>query len=89
MHAELTTPHGLTLMVTGHPCSDEYIPGKHSYFVVLNGIPQQDDLLTGFHEKLSEGATIHDPLAQGPWGNKFAMLTDKFNAVWFVNVKGA
>ena len=42
--------------------------------------------LTGYWEKLAEGATIVEPLTQAPWGDHFGMLTDRFGVGWMVNI---
>ena len=45
--------------------------------------------MTGYWEKLSEGAKIGEELAQAPWGDWFGMLTDQFGVDWMVNIDGA
>jgi PhnB protein len=44
--------------------------------------------LTGYWNKLSDGATVVMPLAKAPWGDSFGMLTDRFGVPWMVNISG-
>lgn len=39
-------------------------------------------------EALADGATIVEPMAQAPWGDRFGMLTDRFGVLWMVNIGG-
>ncbi|WGD38557.1 VOC family protein [Lysinibacter sp. HNR] len=85
MHAMLTTHSGLILMGADTPSSMPYNPGDN-YSISLSGPFEDDHDLTTYYEKLSEGATILQPLATAPWGDKFGMLTDKFGVTWLVNI---
>lgn len=86
MHAQLDTPNGFVLMAADTP------PGMPSGAIsgITISLSGHDDAeLTGYWEKLSDGATISAPLEAAPWGDKFGMLTDRFGVPWFVNVTGA
>ena len=82
MHGQITSPSGLVLMAADTPAHMEWSPGSNMA-VSLSG----DDLaeLTGYWEKLSEGATITAPFEVAPWGDTFGMLVDKFGTSWLVN----
>jgi PhnB protein len=83
MHGQLDTPSGFTLMVSDTPSSMEYKPAA-GMTVSLSG--DNDAELRGYWDKLSDGATIPQPLAKAPWGDSFGMLVDKFGTPWMVNI---
>ena len=43
----------------------------------------------GYGDKLSDGATITEPLKTAPWGDAFGICTDKFGVTWMVNIAAA
>ncbi len=83
MHAQLDTPAGFTLMVSDTPSSMPLSPGGN-VSISLSG--DADAELSGYWNKLSDGATILAPLELAPWGDKFGMLTDRFGITWLVNI---
>ena len=86
MHGMLISPTGLTLMGADTPDSMSYTPGDN-FSVSLSGEDAAE--LTGYWDKLSDGATITAPLMKAPWGDTFGMCTDKFGVSWLVNITGA
>jgi len=86
MHGMLTSPSGLVLMGADTPNSMAFNPGDN-YSVSLSG--EDDAELRGYWDKLSDGATITQPLTQAPWGDSFGMCTDKFGVSWLVNIAAA
>jgi len=44
------------------------------------------DEVTGSWERLSDGATIIEPLAASAWSAGFGMLTDRFGVTWTISV---
>lgn len=42
--------------------------------------------LTGYWERLADGATIVEPLAASAWSPGFGMLTDRFGVTWVLDV---
>ncbi|MFI5845411.1 VOC family protein [Catenuloplanes sp. NPDC051500] len=83
MHGQLETPAGMTLMVSDLPPDMEYKPGTN-VTVSLSG--DEAELLRGYWEGLSDGATVHTPLAMQMWGDEFGQLTDRFGIGWLVNI---
>ncbi len=83
MHGQLETSAGFTLMGADSPPGVPYNPGN-SFAVSLSG----DDLveLSGYWERLSDGATINVPLEKQMWGDEFGQLTDRYGVMWMVNV---
>jgi PhnB protein len=83
MHSQLTADSGITFMAADTPAGMEHRPGT-TMSMSLSG--DDDAELSGYFEKLSEGGTVHQPLAVAPWGDKFGMLTDRFGIDWMVNI---
>ncbi len=83
MHGQLETDHGFTLMVS------DVLPGMGDYqegtriSVSLSG---DDPVLRDFFEKLSEGGTVHTPLAKQMWGDEYGDFTDKYGVRWMVDL---
>jgi PhnB protein len=81
MHSQLTTENGFTLMGADTPSRVELSPNGS---ISLSGDDQ--GTLGSYWEKLSDGATIAEPLTVAPWGDSFGMLTDKYGVFWLVNI---
>ncbi|CAD5994033.1 VOC family protein [Agreia sp. COWG] len=86
MHAQLVAPGGLVFMGADTPNSMAYTPGSN-FSVSLSG--RDVDELTGFWQKLSDGADIYVPLEMAPWGDSFGQLRDRFGVSWMVNIGGS
>lgn len=86
MHGQLETPSGFTLMASDVPGHMDYAVGVNSFSVSLSGFAADAAELRGFWQKLSDEATIDQPLETAPWGATFGMLTDKFGIHWLVNI---
>ena len=87
MHSQLTAAAGFLLMGADVPSHMDYSRGVNDGSVSLSGDDEAE--LTGYWLKLSEGATVSQPLEKAPWGDSFGMLTDKFGITWLVNISGA
>lgn len=86
MHAALTVSESFVLMGADHPA---HVPGEPvPAQVSLAGAAEDEDQLRGWWTGLSEGATIHEELAQAPWGDTFGMLVDRFGTNWLMNISG-
>jgi len=83
MHAELRTDNGMMFMASDTPAHMKYTPGNN-FSMSLSG--DDEALLKGYWDKLSEGATITMPLDKAMWGDTFGMLTDKFGINWLVDI---
>jgi PhnB protein len=85
MHAMLVSENGFVLMGSDTP--DGMSRGSGSNISIsLSGDNEQE--LTAYWGRLSEGATVQEPLVMAPWGDTFGMLTDKFGVGWMVNIAG-
>lgn len=86
MHAMLTTPNGLVLMGADHPKAMGPYTHHGQEHVAISVSGDDDAELSGYFDKLNDGATNVMPLTVAPWGDKFGMLTDKFGMNWMVNI---
>lgn len=84
MHASLTAPT-ITFFASDTPKHMEINPGG-TIGMSLSGT--EEDELRGYWQKLSEGASVMQPLEKAPWGDIFGMLADKFGIEWMVNITG-
>ena len=87
MHSQLSTPAGFLLMGADVPSHMDYTHGVNDGSVSLSGDDEAE--LTGYWQKLTDGATVSQPLEKAPWGDSFGMLSDKFGITWLVNISGA
>jgi PhnB protein len=85
MHALLETENGFALMASDTPQSHTRVYGNN-VSISLSGDNSEE--LTSYWEKLSQGATILEPLVTAPWGDTFGMLKDQFGIEWMVNISG-
>ncbi len=83
MHSMLEADNGITFMAADTPNSMEYRPGNNMSMSLSSDNEQE---LRSYFNKLSEGATIREPLEKAPWGDTFGMLQDKFGIEWLVNI---
>ena len=87
MHAMLVADNGITLMA-----SDANDMGGFEYkkgtdiSISLSGDNEEE--LTGYYNKLSEGGNIVEPLKKASWGDTFGMFIDKYGIFWLVNITG-
>ena len=85
MHSQLTTAKGFTLMGSDTPQHMRQDgAGRGGFTVSLSGDDEAE--LTGYWEKLADGATVTAPLEKAPWGDTFGMCTDKYGVDWMVNI---
>jgi PhnB protein len=86
MHGQLETPAGFTLMASDVPSAMDWDRGTNGFSISLSGTAADDAELRGYWQKLSDGATIQQPLETAPWGAAFGMLADRFGVDWLVNI---
>jgi len=85
MHSQLTATNGMVLMGSDTPegMGMGYSPGTN-VSISLSGDNHAE--LSGYWEKLAQGASITIPLAPSPWNSTFGMLTDKFGIAWLMDI---
>jgi PhnB protein len=86
MHAMLRTPNDMMFMASDTPSRMEYKPGTN-FNMSISG--DEEELMRGYFEKLSEGGTVTMPMEKAAWGDIFGMCVDKFGVSWFVDVSPA
>ena len=86
MHAQLRTDDGLVLMGADTPPGMDHTPGG-ALTVSLSG--DEDEKLTGYWSRLSEGGQVSVPFEKQMWGDTFGMCTDRFGIPWMINLAGA
>ena len=84
MHGMLKGENGVVLMGADVP---SYLEFSSNSSVSLSG--DDEAVLRGWWDKLTDGATLAEQLTKAPWGDTFGMLTDKFGVPWLVNIAGA
>ncbi|MGT2427329.1 VOC family protein [Amnibacterium kyonggiense] len=87
MHGQLDVDGHPWLMASDVPSRMGWTAGEHTFSVSLSG--DDEAVLTGWWNALSEGATVTQPLAKAPWGDSFGMLQDRFGVSWLVNISGS
>jgi PhnB protein len=85
MHSVLEGDHGITLMAADTPNSMD-VPAASAISVSLSG--DDEPLLRGWWDKLSDGAEVTAAFEKAPWGDTFGMCVDRFGVNWLVNVSG-
>lgn len=84
MHGQVNGEHGVTLMASDQPAS---MGPATNGTVSLSG--DDEAVLRGWWDALSDGADVTMPLNQAPWGDSFGQLTDRFGVRWMVNISGS
>ena len=81
MHSELRAD-GLVLHASdGQP----HHPAKAGTNVSLSLQLVDEAEQTRIFDALAQGGQVLQPLADGPWGARFGMLTDRFGLQWLLN----
>ncbi|MBV8194659.1 MAG: VOC family protein [Candidatus Dormibacteraeota bacterium] len=83
MHASLEGDNGIEFFAADMPERMHYAPGNN-FSMSLSG--DDEALLTGWFDKLSEGGNVTMPLQKAVWGDTFGMLVDRFGVNWLVNI---
>jgi PhnB protein len=95
VYGQVASPNGFAIMAYDIP-GGQQLPAPvvrrengttitdQPFFVALGG--GSLDELTGYWQKLADGATIVEPLAASAFSAGFGMLTDRFGVTWAVTV---
>lgn len=81
MHAQLTTPEGLTLMAADTPSGMPYA-APAGFAVSISG--DDEGALQGYWDALADGGAVAMPFDAPPWGGRFGMVTDRYGIDWMV-----
>jgi PhnB protein len=80
MHGRMTI-NGQVLMASDAPPGRYSKPGGFSVNISVTDPKEADRIFSA----LSEGGTIHMPIAETFWAVRFGMFTDRFGTPWMVN----
>ena len=84
MWGQVAAANGFRVMANDEPSPPPCNPREIPCFDSVRGDPA--DEITRYWEKLSEGATIVQPLAPSGWTPLYGMLKDRFGVTWVLDV---
>jgi PhnB protein len=84
MWGQVLADNGFHVMAYDVPSRMPWNQGENSFFLSVRGESTQE--ITAYWEKLSEGATVVQPLGPAQWAPLYGMLTDRFGVVWVLDV---
>ncbi|MEZ0091377.1 VOC family protein [Streptacidiphilus sp. EB129] len=84
MWGQVAADSGFRVMAYDVPSHLPWNRGENAFFVSLRGEGAEE--VTAYWEKLSDGATVQQPLAPAMWAPLYGMLTDRFGVTWVVDV---
>ncbi|MBF6339131.1 VOC family protein [Nocardia abscessus] len=84
MWGQVAADNGFHVMAYDVPSTMTYDQGENSFFVSVRGDTVEE--VTGYWEKLSDGATIVVPIGPANWAPAYGMLKDRFGVVWVLDV---
>lgn len=85
MWGQVAAESGFRVMAYDVPSRMAWHPGEMPVFVSVRG--DAADEITRYWGKLSEGATIVQPLAPAGWSPLYGMLKDRFGVIWVLDVE--
>jgi PhnB protein len=87
MWGQVTSDAGFRVMAYDVPSSTPYDAGTIPVFVSVRGA--DPDELSGYWDRLSDGATVVVPLAAAQWSPLYGMLEDRFGVTWVLDLEVA
>ncbi len=84
MFGQMVAPSGFRVMAYDVPGRLEWHPGVIPAFISVRG-PDAEEITRAW-ERLSEGATVVQPLAPSGWTPLYGMLRDRFGVTWVLDV---
>ncbi|MEV4582529.1 VOC family protein [Nonomuraea jabiensis] len=84
MWGQVSSTGGFQVMAYDVPSRLPYSRGENAFFVSVRGETAEE--ITAYWEKLSDGATVLQPLGPAQWAPLYGMLTDRFGVTWVVDV---
>ncbi|WP_030144826.1 VOC family protein [Spirillospora albida] len=84
MWGQVTADNGFRVMAYDVPSTLPWNQGQNAFFVSVRGGDAEE--ITGYWEKLSDGATILCPLAPAQWAPLYGMLKDRYGVTWVLDV---
>jgi len=84
MHARLTIGNAI-LMGSDVPPGQYKQPHGYSINIAVNNVAEAERIFNA----LAESGTVHMPLGETFWAERFGMLTDRFGIPWMLNCERA
>ncbi|MFE1028765.1 VOC family protein [Streptomyces sp. NPDC058818] len=81
---QVSADSGLCVMAYDVPSHMPWHQGENAFFVSVRGDGAEE--ITAYWEKLSDGATVLQPLAAAQWAPLYGMLRDRFGVTWVLDV---
>lgn len=82
---QMVAESGFRVMAYDVPSSMPWNPGQIPFFISVRGDNTHE--ITSYWEKLSDGATVLQPLASSAWSPLYGMLKDRFGITWVLDVE--
>ncbi|WP_439951659.1 VOC family protein [Actinomadura kijaniata] len=86
MWGQVAAGNGFRVMAYDVPSHTPWNQGENAFFLSLRGETAEE--ITEYWHKLSEDATVLQPLAPARWAPLYGMLKDRFGITWVVDVAG-
>lgn len=83
MHGFLKGDDGIELMASDAMSG---MPTPTGGQIQLSVSGDDETLLKGYWDKLSEGGQVTVPMDKAPWGDTFGMLVDKYGINWMIDI---
>ncbi|MEW1846291.1 VOC family protein [Nonomuraea angiospora] len=84
MWGQVSAAAGFEVMAYDVPSRLPYSRGENAFFVSVRGETAEE--ITAYWERLSDGATVLQPLGPAQWAPLYGMLTDRFGVTWVIDV---
>lgn len=84
MWGQVLADNGFRIMAYDVPSQRPWDQGKDPLFVSVRG--ETADEIAAFWGKLSDGATIEEPLETSAWSPLYGRLRDRFGVAWVLDV---
>jgi PhnB protein len=85
---QMSAVSGFSVMAYDVPSAMPWHQGENAFFVSVRGQAADTAEITGYWERLSDGATIVQPFGPAQWAPLYGMLKDRFGVVWVLDVVG-
>ena len=87
MWGQVASADGFHIMAYDVPAARSWNPGESPVFVSVRG--DDADVLKGYWDKLSQGATVIQPIGPAGFSPLYGMLKDTFGVTWVLDLQVA
>ncbi|MFC5745621.1 VOC family protein [Actinomadura rugatobispora] len=84
MWGQVAAGSGFRVMAYDVPSQLPWHQGENAFFVSVRGDTAEE--ITAYWEKLSDGATVVQPLGPAQWAPLYGMCKDRFGVTWVLDV---